>query len=410
MSKSTALYPPVRQKLVQALQDVFDKGFFSDQVLEHYFKHNRKWGSRDRKAFANYLYGIVRWIRPLLKAEGVAWSEGWNPKNEIIAEFTGLKGLDVNVWEAVIDRYAQKTESLERLSYYEEFDEPTLRYSLSDFTLKLFEAELEGEVEEELKALNQSAPVYLRANSLKASVKDVQKRLSFEDIETQMVPGVPTALLLGERKAIFKTEAFKNGLFEMQDAGSQCIGEFVEVEPGFKVVDACAGAGGKSLHLAALMQNKGRLISMDIHAHKLQELLRRARRAGVSNLETRVIDSTKQIKRLAGSADRLLLDVPCTGSGVLRRNPDSKWRISPYECEALKAEQSKILEHYSSMVKPGGKMIYSTCSLLASENRQRVEAFLNSEAGQSFELEAEQSIRPSSTGFDGFYMARVKRK
>ncbi|MGB3800664.1 MAG: RsmB/NOP family class I SAM-dependent RNA methyltransferase, partial [Lewinella sp.] len=162
-------------------------------------------------------------------------------------------------------------------------------------------------------------------------------------------------------------------------------------------------------HLAALMENKGRLLSLDIHAWKLDELKRRARRNGVANLETRAITSTKIIKRLAGKADRLLLDVPCSGLGVLRRNPDAKWKLSPETIDRLVAEQDKILSGYSRMVKVGGKMVYATCSILPRENERRVEHFLTTEAGQGWEVESSQSYLPQREGYDGFFVCRLSK-
>jgi 16S rRNA (cytosine967-C5)-methyltransferase len=163
--------------------------------------------------------------------------------------------------------------------------------------------------------------------------------------------GYPDALQLKERANVFKTEAFKNGFFEVQDASSQLVSEFLEVESGMRVVDTCAGAGGKSLHLAALMENKGQLIATDIYENKLKELKRRARRAGAHNIEPRVIDSTKVVKKLYGSADRVLIDAPCSGLGVLSRNPDAKWKLQPEFIETLKQTQEEILKQYSKMVK-----------------------------------------------------------
>ena len=184
----------------------------------------------------------------------------------------------------------------------------------------------------------------------------------------------------------------------------------LEVEPGMRVVDACAGGGGKSLHLAALMQNKGQLISLDTLAWKLDELKVRARRAGVSNIETRPIENNKVIKRMYGTADRLLLDVPCSGLGVLRRNPDSKWKLTEAQLTQLLETQQTILQSYSPMVKSGGKMVYATCSILPSENRSQVDHFLASEAGKGWELVKDRSILPQEEGFDGFYMALLSKK
>jgi 16S rRNA (cytosine967-C5)-methyltransferase len=183
----------------------------------------------------------------------------------------------------------------------------------------------------------------------------------------------------------------------------------MEVEPGMKVIDACAGAGGKSLHLAALMKNKGQIISLDIYEKKLMELQRRARRNGVHIVEARMIESNKTIKRLKEKADRLLLDVPCSGLGVLRRNPDAKWKLSPSFLETVKITQQNLLRDYASMVKPGGKLIYATCSVLPSENEDQVKTFLDSKEGRLFSLEEQKTLLPNDFGYDGFFMARLLR-
>lgn len=174
-----------------------------------------------------------------------------------------------------------------------------------------------------------------------------------------------------------------------------------------RVIDACAGGGGKTLHLAALMQNKGKVLALDTVDWKLDELKKRAKRAGVGNIETRVIESSKSIKRLHESADRLLLDVPCSGLGVLRRNPDAKWKLSEKFLGEVRETQRKIVNDYSPMLKPGGLMVYSTCSILPSENEKQVESFINAHAG-AYELLEQKHILPSE-GFDGFYMALIKR-
>jgi 16S rRNA (cytosine967-C5)-methyltransferase len=182
----------------------------------------------------------------------------------------------------------------------------------------------------------------------------------------------------------------------------------MQLEPGMRVVDACAGAGGKTLHIAALMKNKGRIIALDVEKWKLDELQKRARRAGVSNLETRVIESSKTIKRLEKSADRLLLDVPCSGLGVLKRNPDAKWKLSPDFIAEVVTLQQHILQDYGNILKKGGLMVYSTCSILPGENENQVKSFLAKNNG-SFELMDERYSWPSS-GFDGFYMALIRKK
>jgi 16S rRNA (cytosine967-C5)-methyltransferase len=172
-------------------------------------------------------------------------------------------------------------------------------------------------------------------------------------------------------------------------------------------VDACAGAGGKTLHLAALMKNKGSIIALDVQEKRLTELKLRARRAGAHCIETRLIEGSKVIKRLKNSADRLLLDVPCSGLGVLRRNPDSKWKLTPEKMETLNQLQKKIINEYSEILKPGGLMVYATCSVLPSENQNVIAEFLKNRS--DWILEQELSLDPSQGMTDGFYVARIKK-
>ena len=213
-------------------------------------------------------------------------------------------------------------------------------------------------------------------------MRKVQQELADLAIETENIKGHPHALKLKERANVFGTKPFKDGWFEVQDASSQKVAEFLDPKPGDRVIDACAGAGGKSLHIASLMDNKGQVLAMDIYENKLKELKRRARRNGVHNIETRVIDTTKAIKKLIEKGDKVLLDAPCSGLGVLKRNPDSKWKLSPEFLEKIKEEQQEILRSYSRMVKPGGELVYATCSILPSENDEQIKTFLASEDGK----------------------------
>jgi 16S rRNA (cytosine967-C5)-methyltransferase len=248
----------------------------------------------------------------------------------------------------------------------------------------------------------------LRVNSLKSNREHVADLLGDEDINADYNNELPDGLILEGRPSVFKTSMFKDGFFEVQDAASQLVAPMLDVKAGMRVIDACAGAGGKTLHIAALMENKGRIIAMDVEERKLQELQKRARRAGAMNLETRLIEP-KTIKRLQESADRLLLDVPCSGLGVIRRNPDAKWKLTPEFIENLRTIQYTILTQYSSMLKKGGKMVFATCSLLPSESEDHVRRFL-AEQGEQWELLEERRTSPAEDGYDGFYMACLQRK
>jgi 16S rRNA (cytosine967-C5)-methyltransferase len=230
------------------------------------------------------------------------------------------------------------------------------------------------------------------------------------NIETEFHSDYPDALILKERANVFLTDAFKEGMFEVQDASSQMVARFLDVKPGMRVVDTCAGAGGKTLHMASLMENKGQLIAMDLYESKLKQLKIRAKRNGAFNIEYRIIDSTKVIKKLHEKADRVLIDAPCSGLGVLKRNPDSKWKLQPEFIDNIRKVQAEVLENYSKIVKPGGKMVYATCSVLPSENQEQVQKFLQTESGKQFEFVKDIKVLASESGFDGFYMALFNRK
>jgi 16S rRNA (cytosine967-C5)-methyltransferase len=262
----------------------------------------------------------------------------------------------------------------------------------------------------ELAAQNEQAKVILRVNKLKTTKEKLRAILMDLNIATEFHVEYPDALILTERANVFLTDAFKEGFFEVQDASSQLVAYFLDVQPGMRVVDTCAGAGGKTLHLASLMENKGQLIAMDLYESKLKQLKIRAKRNGAFNIEPRVIESTKTIKKLHEKADRVLIDAPCSGLGVLKRNPDSKWKLQPEFIENIKKIQAEVLENYSKIVKPGGKLVYATCSILPSENQEQIKHFLTTDIGKEFTFVQDRKVLAHESGFDGFYMALLERK
>lgn len=391
--------------VIDGLNLIFNEGDYADKVVQKLLKRDARWGSRDRKFVAETTYEIVRWKR--LYAEIADIKENYSRENlwRIFGVWATLRGIELPDWSQLEGTPTRRIKG--------RFDELSkirkIKESIPDWLDELGVAELGERVwSKEIHALNKQADVILRTNTLRTTKEKLQALLATYENETEVVKGHPVALRLKERANIFRNDAFQNGLFEVQDANSQLVSEFLDVKPGMKVVDACAGAGGKSLHLAALMENKGNLISLDIYEAKLRELKRRARRNGAHNIETRVIDSTKVIKKLYNMADRVLIDAPCSGLGVLRRNPDAKWKIQPGFLEKVKKTQQDILQRYSRMVKSGGKMVYATCSILPSENQEQVATFLAS--NDEFTLVDEKKLLASSSGFDGFYMALLERK
>ena len=267
--------------------------------------------------------------------------------------------------------------------------------------------ELGDKWEGERKALSESPRRFIRANTLKCDRDTLASRLSDEGVVTRPVAGVRNALEVTSNSALFRTSAFRSGLFEQQDAGSQQIAEFLGPREGERVVDACAGAGGKTLEIAALMKGKGSIVAMDTEDWKLEDLKKRARRAGAFNIEPRLIESSKTAKRLYGQADRVLIDAPCSGTGIIRRIPDTKWRDGAEKIRKIRYAQEEILERYAMMARVGGIVVYSTCSILPSEDEEQIRRFLEKHGGE-FKLLEERRLMPSG-GTDGFYMAKLER-
>lgn len=383
-------------KVLDCLKLIFKENKYADKVLEKTFKENRKLGARDRRFMAETVYEVVRHRKFYqevmqsdydldLVAAHLVRLNGELPDDDVFAEYDPVKIKN-------------------RLGYkYPE----NVQYSFPDWLDQLGQKEFGLEWPALMKALNQKAEVFLRVNRLKINLEDLQKLLLKEEIITKTINGFPDALVLTERKNVFTSDSFKKGYFEVQDVSSQLIAPLVAPQAGERVADTCAGAGGKSLHLAALMKNKGKIISLDIHEWKLGELKKRAARNGVDIIETKVIENSKTIKRLEKSFDRVLLDVPCSGLGVLRRNPDTKWKLSMEEIERLVQLQREILQDYSKLAKDKAVLVYATCSILHKENEEQVQWFLKTEQGKSWTLAEEIRQWPHKQGYDGFYAAKL---
>ena len=390
---------------IDSLQLIFNEQKQADKVLKNTLKRDKRWGSRDRGFIAETTYDIVRWKRLYSKIAEV--KEPFDRTNlfRLFTVWATLKGIQIPDWpqfeKTPTRKIKGKFDELSKIRKYKE--------SIPDWLDELGVAELGKKWDKEIHSLNQTADVVLRVNTLKTTKEQLQNNLQDLEIETEILKGHPQALKLKERTNVFVTDAFQKGWFEVQDASSQKVAKFLNPKPGSRVVDTCAGAGGKSLHLAALMENKGQIIALDIYENKLKELKRRAKRNGAHNIETRTIDSSKVIKKLIEKADKILIDAPCSGIGVLKRNPDSKWKLQPEFLEIIKDTQEEILDSYSRMVKPGGQMVYATCSILPSENELQVKGFLKREAGKDFKFVKEEKVFPSESGFDGFYMALLQK-
>jgi len=392
---------------IDSLNAIFNEGEYADKVVARALKKDKRWGSSDRKFVAETIYEIVRWKR--LYAEIAEVKEPYDRENlwRMFAVWAVLRGYPIPDWKQLEGTPERKIKG--------RFDELSkiraLKESIPDWMDELGVKELGEKLwATEIAAQNQPAKVVLRVNTLKTTKEKLRAILMDLNIETEFLKNQPDALVLKERANVFLTDAFKEGLFEVQDANSQLVAAYLDVKPGMRVVDTCAGAGGKTLHIASLMENKGQLIAMDLYESKLKQLKLRAKRNSAFNIEYRIIDSTKVIKKLHEKADRVLIDAPCSGLGVLKRNPDAKWKLQPEFIDNIKKIQSEVLESYSKIVKPGGKLVYATCSVLPSENQEQIKRFLSTESGKNFTFVKDSKILASESGFDGFYMALLERK
>ncbi|WP_396139136.1 RsmB/NOP family class I SAM-dependent RNA methyltransferase, partial [Flavobacterium sp.] len=392
---------------IDSLMAIFNEGEYADKVVARALKKDKRWGSHDRKFVAETIYEIVRWKRLYVEIAEVKEPFDRDKIWRIFAVWAVLRGYTLPDWkyfeETPVRRIKGKFDELTKTRKFKE--------SIPDWMDELGVKELGEEIwTKELSAQNEQAKVILRVNKLKTTKEKLRAILMDLNIETEFHNDYPDALILTERANVFLTDAFKDGFFEVQDASSQLVAYFLDVKPGMRVVDTCAGAGGKTLHLASLMENKGQLIAMDLYESKLKQLKIRAKRNGAFNIEPRVIESTKTIKKLHEKADRVLIDAPCSGLGVLKRNPDSKWKLQPEFIENIKKIQAEVLENYSKIVKPGGKLVYATCSVLPSENQEQIKHFLSTEIGKEFTFVQDKKVLAHESGFDGFYMALLERK
>jgi 16S rRNA (cytosine967-C5)-methyltransferase len=409
------LHRSVLTAILDAVRAIFGEGAHAEQVVEETLRHQPKWGARDRRLFANTVYELVRWWRreawragvPEAAALGAAlgpascariWAAWWRDQGHEVPDFPELAAVARDP-SAASDSPAPP---------------PAVLASMPDWLYDQGAAAHGAAWPALVEALNQPADVFLRTNPIRASLDQVVAALAKEGVETLPGPDParhPFALRLLQRRSLATTAAVRAGLFEVQDAGSQEIAPFLNPQPGELVIDSCAGGGGKALHLAALMKNEGRIIAMDVHAWKLAALEKRAVRAGASCIRTQTLTGPEDLARRAGTADRLLIDTPCSGTGVLRRHPDTKWKLTPAEVERLVRLQQELLDTHPAMLKPGGTLVYATCSLLPQENGEQIRAFLARQSPGAWSLDEEKLLLPAAgapaSNHDAFYMARL---
>jgi 16S rRNA (cytosine967-C5)-methyltransferase len=405
----------------------------ADAAASDYFRARRFIGAGDRRAISERAWGVLRakrrltwWLdrggqapnpRMLVAAsllvqgwtlDGVAQSYSggqYGPTSLSRAELGGLRGIEGHTPEHP--------------------DMPDdVRMEVPFWVLPLLRARFGGELEAEMAAMSEPAPLDLRVNLLKADLDSARAALALEGLEAEPTKLSPWGLRLAGRRPVTSGKAFQDGLVEIQDEGSQLVAAMVGAKPEMRVADWCAGAGGKTLALAMLMSNRGHIAACDVSKVRLEGAVRRLRRAGVHNVEQHLTEAgDKWLKRRAGTFDRVLVDAPCTGTGTWRRNPDARLRLAEQDLAELQPKQAAILADASRLVRPGGWLVYATCSMLAEENEAQVDAFLASHPNfsvvplaQVWTLAAPLpcpgpylSLTPRRHGTDGFFTAVLQR-
>jgi 16S rRNA (cytosine967-C5)-methyltransferase len=401
----------------------------ADAVANSFFRNRRFIGAGDRREVSALVWGVLRarrhlgwWLEkfgakatPRLLLGAQALFSGMT-LHKIALAFTAGRYGPPPLSEAetiVLEKFAGHT--LEHPNMPE-----AVKYEIPDWVLPRLEAQYGPALPAEMAALAATAPLDLRVNALKATREEAIAALRAEQLDARPTPYSPWGLRLAGRQSITGGKAFQDGIVEIQDEGSQLVALLVDARPGMRVADYCAGAGGKTLAIAQMMENKGHIVACDVSAPRLDGAIKRLRRAGVHNAERHLLEpGDKWTKRQAQKFDRVLVDAPCTGTGTWRRNPDARLRLKETDLAEILPKQAMILDHAARLVKSGGRLIYATCSLLTEENEAQVSAFLarapefkriplgaplpDSLYGEMLRL------TPRSNGTDGFFGAVMER-
>lgn len=401
----------------------------ADAVANHFFRTRRFIGGGDRRAISTLVWGVLRarrhlgwWLdycrapqTPRLLLALQALFSGQTPHKIAMAFVSGRYGpppLEAEEF-AVLEKLSTRT--------LEHPDMPeAVKFEIPDWILPRLRAQFGPTLAAEIKAMNEPAPLDLRVNLLKTDRENALKALALEGLYAQPTTYSPWGLRLKNRQSVTTGKAFQDGLVEIQDEGSQLIALALDAQPGMRVVDFCAGAGGKTLAIAMGMANKGHIVACDVSAPRLDGAIKRLRRAGVHNAERHLLEpGDKWTKRQAQKFDRVLVDAPCTGTGTWRRNPDARTHLSEQDLLELTAKQAEILDRAQRLVKPGGKLVYATCSVLREENESQIEAFLARHPSfsplpltmpEALQGQSVLRLSPAQNGTDGFFAAILLRK
>ena len=425
--------PAARLEAAIALLDAIEDkpGRPADAVANDFFRERRFIGGGDRRAVADRVWRVLRcrrrlswWVpkaTPRLLVAASLLTETWSLAG-VAESYSGGQfapgGLERNEYNALRPVEGHTLD-------HPDMPDP-VRFEIPDWLHPLLVARFGDDLAAEMAALGEPAPLDLRVNLLKGTREEARTALAAEGWEATPTPFSPWGLRIDGRRPVTSGPAFQSGLVEIQDEGSQLIALLTGAKPGMRVVDWCAGAGGKTLALAGMMANRGQIVACDVSAPRLEGAVRRLRRAGVTNVERHLVaPGDKWAKRRAGAFDRVLVDAPCTGTGTWRRNPDARHRLVEQDLLELARKQASILDAAQALVRPGGWLVYGTCSLLQEENEAQVTAFLDRHAEfgavplaqawpglpEGFDAEGTAlALTPARHGTDGFFAAVLERR
>lgn len=434
--------PEARLKAVSDLLVIIEENTSipADSLVANYFRNHRYIGSKDRRFLGDFLYGLLRqrgpslYWRHVFEKEKWAFQSSFRPQDiEILAFFLLYQNASLNDLERVC---SDASYGFSKLSYQERaFFDQVLSNTLSclpewvqqhvpEELIPFFYKSFKEGWKDEIITLTLEPPFDARINPLLITRKEMQNHFLLEGIETTSTPFSPFGVRFSKRFPLMQHTLFKEGKMEIQEEGSQLLCQLLGHYAPKRVLDFCAGAGGKTILLGALMKNKGQIIATDTNAVRLQKAKERIKRSGLQNIQIRSLEDMKYFKRQKETFDGVLVDAPCTGSGTWRRNPDQKWKTRSQDIERLSQLQLSILKSASSFVSSNGYLLYATCSLFVEENEELIEAFLQTEEGKLFHLIPAKeslvlpenafkgpflSLSPHRTQTDGFFGALMKK-
>ena len=400
------LYRNLADGIVEGVEEVLGNRRALRPTLKNILIKNRKWGSNDRKLVGKGIIEIIRWKRKF-DVIGKLNVKSKNYYKNLLVVWSMYN--DIEFEECLTFSELKKDKISNNISITN--SKRAFKNSIPDW-LDSLGMKTYGKViwEKEIQALNKPAKLFLRTNTLKTDVKKLQAYLKENHkVNTNIVSNIPNALVVEENKILTHLDIYKKGWFEIQDLNSQKISIFTNPKPNSLIIDACAGSGGKTLHLATIMKNTGRIIATDSSDKKRKQLEKRLKRNGISIVEYLNSENEYFFKKFNNSANIVIIDAPCSGLGVIKRNPVAKWHMNPKRIKQLVGIQKQILQKYAPLVKSRGNLVYATCSIFPNENQNQIKNFLKSNLGLEFRIEKEEVLLTHDTGGDGFYVVKLLR-